>query len=114
MNYLKMSAECLLEEKIKAEAEYNELKKCALSLDLSRGKPGKKQIDMMTDMLTCVATAEDCICENGTDCRNYGILESNEFRMCLCTGLLYDPSEHIIVDDPALKNQPSVTDSHTK
>ena len=38
-------------------------------------------------------------------CRNYNILESNEFRMCLCTGLLYDPSEHIVVDDPALKNQ---------
>ena len=36
-------------------------------------------------------------------CRNYGILESNEFRMCLCTGLLYDPSEHIVVDDPALR-----------
>ena len=40
-------------------------------------------------------------------CRNYGILESNEFRMCLCTGLLYDPSEHIVVDDPALKHQSS-------
>lgn len=36
-------------------------------------------------------------------CRNYGILESNDFRMCLCTGLLYDPSEHITVDDPALR-----------
>ena len=41
-------------------------------------------------------------------CRNYGILESNEFRMCLCTGLLYDPEEHIVVDDPALKQQQSV------
>ena len=38
-------------------------------------------------------------------CRNYGILESNEFRMCLCTGLLYDPLEHITVEDPALKKQ---------
>ena len=38
-------------------------------------------------------------------CRNFGILESNEFRMCLCTGLLYDPSEHVTVEDPALKKQ---------
>jgi len=30
-------------------------------------------------------------------CRNYHILEANNFRMCLCTGLLYDPSEHIQV-----------------
>ena len=34
-------------------------------------------------------------------CRNYQILESNEHRMCLCTGLLYDPVEHITPDDPA-------------
>ena len=32
-------------------------------------------------------------------CRNYPILESNSFRMCLCTGLLYDPSEHIIIEN---------------
>ena len=34
-------------------------------------------------------------------CRNYSILESNEHRMCLCTGLLYDPAEHISLADPA-------------
>ena len=34
-------------------------------------------------------------------CRNYGILESNNFKMCLCTGLLYDPTEHIEVEHPA-------------
>lgn len=34
-------------------------------------------------------------------CRNYQILEGNDFRMCLCTGLLYDPAEHIKVYDPA-------------
>lgn len=28
-------------------------------------------------------------------CRNFSILEKNEYRMCLCTGLLYDPREHI-------------------
>ena len=34
-------------------------------------------------------------------CRNYSILEANEHRMCLCTGLLYDPAEHIEVLNPA-------------
>ena len=32
-------------------------------------------------------------------CRNYQILESNSFRMCLCTGLLYDPEEHIVIEN---------------
>ena len=34
-------------------------------------------------------------------CRNYQILEANEYRMCLCTGLLYDPAEHIEVKSQA-------------
>ena len=34
-------------------------------------------------------------------CRNYGILESNDYKMCLCTGLLYNPEEHIEVLNPA-------------
>jgi len=34
-------------------------------------------------------------------CRNYPILEANDSKMCLCTGLLYDPKEHIEVEDPA-------------
>ena len=34
-------------------------------------------------------------------CRNFPILESNQYRMCLCTGLLYDPAEHIEVVNPA-------------
>ena len=33
-------------------------------------------------------------------CRNYHILESNKFKMCLCTGLLYDPSEHLEIIHP--------------
>ncbi len=27
-------------------------------------------------------------------CRNYDILQRNDRRMCLCTGMLYDPNEH--------------------
>ncbi len=34
-------------------------------------------------------------------CRNYEILEANDRRLCLCTGLLYDPAEHIEVMNPA-------------
>ncbi len=34
-------------------------------------------------------------------CRNYGILEANDQKLCLCTGLLYDPAEHIDVTNPA-------------
>ena len=97
MNYLEMSKDLLLQEKEKVEAEYVELKKKALSLDLSRGKPGKEQVDMMTDMLTCLADAKDCISENGTDCRNYGILDGIPEAKKLFADLLGIPAKNIFV-----------------
>ena len=47
-------------------------------------------------------------------CRNYGILESNGYRMCLCTGLLFDPAEHIKVADPADPKSANLKDGEQK
>ena len=47
-------------------------------------------------------------------CRNYPILVANEQRMCLCTGLLYDPEEHIEVLNPALPDSLSTENSELK
>ena len=47
-------------------------------------------------------------------CRNYQILEANEHRMCLCTGLLYDPAEHIEVLDPAHPETLNIKDGEQK
>ena len=97
MNYLEMTAEMLQNEKAKIEAEYAQIKESALSLDLSRGKPGKKQIDMMTDMLTCISTADDCMTENGLDCRNYGVLDGIPEAKKLFSDLLGIPAKNIFV-----------------
>lgn len=32
-------------------------------------------------------------------CKNFPILESNNYKMCICTGLLYDPKEHIQIKE---------------
>ena len=47
-------------------------------------------------------------------CRNYQILEANEHRMCLCTGLLYDPAEQIEVLDPAHPETLNIKDGEQK
>ena len=97
MNYLQMNKAELEAEKASLEKEYSEIKALGLSLDLSRGKPGKAQLDIMTDMLTCISTAEDCFAENGTDCRNYGILDGIPEAKKLFSDLLNIPEKNIIV-----------------
>ena len=47
-------------------------------------------------------------------CRNYAILEANEYRMCLCTGLLFDPAEHIEVKNPADPRMADLKDGEQK
>ena len=33
-------------------------------------------------------------------CRHFDILKDREYKMCLCTGLLYDPKEHLTIHHP--------------
>lgn len=33
-------------------------------------------------------------------CRHFDILKSHDYKMCICTGLLYDPSEHLEIRHP--------------
>ncbi len=51
--------------------KYDEVKKLKLKLNLTRGKPEADQLDLALDMLKC--TSINSI--DGTDCRNYGILD---------------------------------------
>ena len=97
MNYSQMNKAELEAQKAALEKEYEAIKSQGLSLDLSRGKPGKAQLDLMTDMLSCISTAEDCFSENGTDCRNYGILDGIPEAKKLFSDLLGIPEKNIIV-----------------
>ncbi len=73
MRYEKMSKEELKLEYEKLFAAWQAIKDKKLSLDMSRGKPEKGQLDLCLDMMTNLATAEDCKNENGFDVRNYGL-----------------------------------------
>jgi len=97
MNYFQMTTECLAAERNRLQAEYQAIKEKGLSLDLSRGKPGREQLDLMTDMLTCMDSVEDCFSEAGVDCRNYGILDGVPEAKRLFAELLELPAENIIV-----------------
>ncbi len=62
------------------EAELNKLRndfdaicECKLKLNMARGKPGKEQLDMVSDILTVLNDPAQCVVD-GLDARNYGEL----------------------------------------
>ena len=58
----------------KVSGEFAALKSRNLKLDMSRGKPGKAQLDQVSDILTVLTDAAACQVD-GMDARNYGGLE---------------------------------------
>ena len=97
MNYSSMSREALLKHKEKLEKHYNSYCAKGLSLDLSRGKPCNKQLDLMTGMLDCICQNEDCRSESGVDYRNYGLLDGVPEAKKLFSELLDIPEKNIFV-----------------
>lgn len=97
MLYNEMSRDELVSLKNKLEKKYEEVKALGLSLDMSRGKPGADQLDLSVDMLSIMTTAEDCIGENGFDCRNYGVLDGIPECKKLFAELLDVDTKNIII-----------------
>ena len=74
-SYQEMSKEQLLQEKTALEAEYAKIKEMGLSLDMSRGKPAAEQLDLSMGILDTVDAKSVVKSEDGTDLRNYGVLD---------------------------------------
>lgn len=95
--YQEMTREELLEEESLLEKEYEKIKGLGLALDMSRGKPGEDQLDLAMPMLD-VLTSKDVIeCENGTDLRNYGILDGIPEAKQLVADMVGAKPENVIV-----------------
>ncbi len=97
MNYTALSREELLAEKKYLSTKYEEYRAMRLSLDLSRGKPGHEQLDLMTGMLDCISKSEECRSMDGVDYRNYGLLDGVPEAKKLFSELLSIPEHNIFV-----------------
>ncbi len=73
MFYSEMSKQELKTTYDQLQDFYDKCKEKNLHLDMSRGKPAKNQIDLVSDILTVLTKPEDCIVD-GVDTRNYGEL----------------------------------------
>lgn len=96
-NLSSLSHEQLLALKKQLKQQYDTYQAQGLQLNMARGKPGREQLDLSTPLLTCVASAEACISEDGTDCRNYGGLDGLPGMKRLFADLLEVKPENVIV-----------------
>lgn len=89
------SADELLKAQQKLISEYDRLKSCNLSLDMSRGKPAAAQLDLSNGILTL--QLDSYINCEGNDVRNYGILTGIKECRHLFAELLGIKEDNIII-----------------
>lgn len=97
MQYNDMSKEELLALKESLNKEYAEAKAKGLALDMSRGKPSAKQLDVSLGLLDTINSSSDLKALDGTDCRNYGVLDGIPEAKKLMADMMGTTPDHVIV-----------------
>lgn len=95
--YAEMSAEELAAERKNLEEQYAEFKAKGLALNMARGKPSAAQLDLSTPLLSAVTSVADCMAEDGTDCRNYGVLDGLPEAKALMSSMVNEEPANVIV-----------------
>jgi DNA-binding transcriptional MocR family regulator len=95
-SYDAMTSEQLEAQRAQLQAQYEEIKAKGLSLNMARGKPSAAQLDLSADMLN-ILDPHDLKAEDGTDARNYGVLDGLPEAKRLMSALLDDDPDNIIV-----------------
>ena len=95
--YTELSREELLSLKARLDAEYLEYKAKGLNLNMARGKPCPEQLDLSMPMMDIMHSSADMLCEDGTDSRNYGIMDGIDEAKRLFAEMLDVHTENVIV-----------------
>ena len=101
--YKELTRKELLDLQKELLAEYQSQKDKGLKLDISRGKPSKEQLDLSMPMLDVLGSDSDMHAEDGTDVRNYGLLDGIPEAKKLMGDLMgVDPSQVIVGGNSSL------------
>ena len=95
--YIGMSKEELKKELAELEKEFEKYQKMDLHLDMSRGKPCREQLDLSMGMMDVLNSEVDLSCEDGTDCRNYGVLDGIAEAKVLIGDMMENHPDNIII-----------------
>ena len=95
--YKDLSVEELTTLKSELEKRFDEIKAQNLKLDMSRGKPSKAQLDLSMGMMDVLNSDTDLVCEEGVDCRNYGVLDGIREAKQLLADMTEVPIDNIVI-----------------
>lgn len=98
MKELKDTGNAELQELLKKSKErFYDLKSKNLTLDMTRGKPSKAQLDLSLGMMDALGSDSDFMSEDGVDCRNYGVPDGIGEAKKLLADMTEVPPENIII-----------------
>jgi aspartate/methionine/tyrosine aminotransferase len=95
--YSEMTKDELKSELETLKKEYQKYQEMDLKLDMSRGKPCREQLDLSMGMMDTLNSQADLTCEDGTDCRNYGVLTGIHEAKVLIGDMMENNPENIII-----------------
>ena len=95
--YAELSREELLELKEKLSKEYADYQAKDLKLNMARGVPCLEQLNLSMGLMNVLSADDDLRCEDGTDCRNYGVLDGIQEAKELLGEIMEVNPENIIV-----------------
>lgn len=95
--YAEMTREELQDLRKELKAQYREMQAMDLNLNMSRGKPCMEQLDLSMGMMDVLNHESELRSEDGTDCRNYGVLTGIPEALELMGDFMEVPYDHIIL-----------------
>ncbi|WP_366248566.1 aminotransferase class I/II-fold pyridoxal phosphate-dependent enzyme [Terribacillus aidingensis] len=102
-NYQDLSNEALQQKYNTLQDAYEAIASQQLQLDMSRGKPCTEQLDLSQPMLDIITSSSTVKTENGTDARNYGVLDGiPEAKAFFASILDVEPKQVIVGGNSSL------------
>ncbi len=97
MNIADMTPAELQAQKVSLERQHQAFVAKGLALNMARGKPARAQLDLSMTLLSDIVATDECFAEDGTDARNYGVLDGLPEAKRLMACFLDDEPENVIV-----------------
>lgn len=98
-----LTKEELVQLKGELELQYKEAKEKDLKLDMSRGKPSPAQLDMGMGLMDALNSKTVLDASDGTDCRNYGILDGlPESKQLMAQIMEVEPKQVMVLGNASL------------